>query len=182
MKNRMIALEEHYRSAAVERKCRELLEGHGLRTLAASGVSETEHQRTLREAMEDVDGIRFAYMDRHGIDIQVLSCVSQVPEELPKEEYLSLYRMMNEETAGLVAAYPDRFLGFAALPLRYPGEAAEELEYAVRRLGLRGALAEKPKSSFFDEEVNAPILEKLNFCFPQAAGAGTWKRELSLSV
>lgn len=66
MKSRIIALEEHYRSAAVERKCRELLEAHGLETLAAPGVSETEHQRALREAMEDVDGLRFAYMDRHG--------------------------------------------------------------------------------------------------------------------
>lgn len=47
--------------------------------------------------MEDVDGVRIAYMDRQGIAVQVLSCVSHIPEELPKEEYLSLYRMMNEE-------------------------------------------------------------------------------------
>lgn len=101
MKNGIIALEEHYRSAAAERKCSELLKKHGLLSTEMSGISETEHQRKLREAMDDVDGIRFAHMDRHGIAIQVLSCVSQISEELPKKEYLSLYRMMNEEVAGI---------------------------------------------------------------------------------
>lgn len=159
MERKIIALEEHYRSFAVEEKISKLMQKHGL----ASAVSpETGHQKRLREAMMDTDEERLAYMDQNGIGLQVLSCVSKIPNELPGEEYLSLYRMINEEIASLAAAHPDRFAGFAALPVEYPQKAAEELEYAVRVLGLKGALLEKPKNSFYDEAVNAPILEKLN--------------------
>lgn len=160
MKRKIIALEEHYRSSIVENKCNELMQKNGL--ISSSISDTTEHQKRLQAAMMDLDKARFAYMDENGIDVQVLSCVSKVPESLPKKDYLSLYRMINEETARLVSTYPHRFAGFAALPLKYPQEAAEELDYAVKTLGLKGALAEKPTSSFYDDDINTPILSKLN--------------------
>lgn len=160
MNNKIIALEEHYRSSSIENKCFQLMCQNGLLPSAVPAL--TEHQKQLQEAMIDINGSRFAYMDENGINLQVLSCVSKIPEELPKEEYLALYRMMNEETAGLVSVHPSRFSGFAALPLKYPRESAEELEYAVKILGLKGILAEKPRNSFFDDDINAPILSKLD--------------------
>jgi len=47
---------------------------------------------------------------------------------------------VNDYLAEVIAAHPDRFSGFAALPLQDGEEAAKELHRAVTQLGLRGAL------------------------------------------
>jgi predicted TIM-barrel fold metal-dependent hydrolase len=49
-------------------------------------------------------------------------------------------REANDQLAGAVRAHPDRFAGFATLPAADPPAAADELERAVRELGLIGAL------------------------------------------
>ena len=45
----------------------------------------------------------------------------------------------DERIAQAVAAQPDRFVGMATLALQHPDLAADQLDYAVRKLGLRGA-------------------------------------------
>jgi 2,3-dihydroxybenzoate decarboxylase len=47
---------------------------------------------------------------------------------------------VNDHLAGVIAAHPSRFSGFAALPLQDGDAAARELHRAVTQLGLRGAL------------------------------------------
>ena len=48
--------------------------------------------------------------------------------------------MQNEALAEVVARHPDRFAALAAVALQHPELAAEQLDHAVRELGLRGAL------------------------------------------
>ena len=48
--------------------------------------------------------------------------------------------MQNAKLAEICAAQPDRFVGLASVALQYPDLAAEQLEVAVKQLGLRGAL------------------------------------------
>ena len=43
----------------------------------------------------------------------------------------------NDEVAGFVAQYPQRFVGAASVDLRHPVEAVRELRRAVRELGMR---------------------------------------------
>jgi len=43
----------------------------------------------------------------------------------------------NEEVARMVAAYPDRFVGVAAVNLEKPVEAVRQLEHAVKELGFK---------------------------------------------
>ena len=43
----------------------------------------------------------------------------------------------NDEVADIVAAHPDRFTGVAAVDLRYPVAAVQELRRAIQDLGLR---------------------------------------------
>ena len=50
-----------------------------------------------------------------------------------------LVQLQNEKIAAAVAAHPDRFVGMATLALQHPDLAAEQLDQAVRKLGLRGA-------------------------------------------
>lgn len=46
----------------------------------------------------------------------------------------------NDALAAVVAAHPQRYAAFAALPMQDPPAAAEELDRAIRELGFRGAL------------------------------------------
>ena len=56
------------------------------------------------------------------------------------QEGVDFAHEVNDALAQAVAEHPDRFAGFAHLPLQSPGDAAQELERAVRELGCRGAL------------------------------------------
>jgi predicted TIM-barrel fold metal-dependent hydrolase len=51
----------------------------------------------------------------------------------------AIVKMQNEKLAELCASHPDRFAAFASLALQFPDLAVEQLEFAVKKLGLRGA-------------------------------------------
>src|SRR5947208_16164538 len=46
--------------------------------------------------------------------------------------------MVNERLAQIVAATPERFVALGTVPLQDAGLAVAELEYGVKKLGLRG--------------------------------------------
>jgi aminocarboxymuconate-semialdehyde decarboxylase len=81
---------------------------------------------------------RIAYMDREGIDYQALN-VNAWGYTAERALAADLVRLQNEKIAEAVAARPDRFVGMAAVALQHPDLAAEQLEYAVKKLGMRGA-------------------------------------------
>jgi 2,3-dihydroxybenzoate decarboxylase len=56
------------------------------------------------------------------------------------ERAIGVAREANDVLAGEIAKRPDRFLGFAALPMQDPDEAARELSRCVKELGFVGAL------------------------------------------
>lgn len=104
---------------------------------------------------------RIADMDKHGIDMQVLSCPAH-SGILSPEEAIPLTHDVNDRMAAAVSRYPDRFAAFAALPWTAPEAAAEELHRAVTKLGMKGALlAGRPARGaiFLDDPVYSPILE-----------------------
>ena len=92
-----------------------------------------------RAAMLSTIEVRLKDMDRMGIDIQAVS-------PAPNQTYYwtdpgmgaELARAVNERIAGIVAKWPERFVGLGSIPLQDPGLAVSELEYAVKKLGLRG--------------------------------------------
>ncbi len=61
---------------------------------------------------------RIAEMDAAGIDMQILSLNAPGVEQLDKEEAVRYARETNDYLASAIDAYPKRFAGFAALPLR----------------------------------------------------------------
>jgi aminocarboxymuconate-semialdehyde decarboxylase len=83
--------------------------------------------------------VRLKDMDRMGIDIQAVS-------PAPNQTYYwtdpglgaELARKVNEGIAGIVAKWPDRFVGLGTVPLQDPDLAVSELNYCVKKLGLRG--------------------------------------------
>jgi aminocarboxymuconate-semialdehyde decarboxylase len=49
-----------------------------------------------------------------------------------------LARQVNERLAEIVAKWPDRFVGLGTVPLQDPDLAVAELDYCVKKLGMRG--------------------------------------------
>ena len=94
--------------------------------------------RPMPEAMTDLD-VRLRWMDRRGIDVQVLSAWVEVTAyELPAEHGAWLARRLNEAAAEAIAVHPARFRMMASVPLQDPDAATRELGYAVSELGMTG--------------------------------------------
>ena len=81
---------------------------------------------------------RLQYMDKEGIDIQAIN-VNAWGYSAERELARDLVAIQNERIAAAVAKNPDRFVGMATLALQHPDLAADQLDQAVRKLGLRGA-------------------------------------------
>ena len=85
---------------------------------------------------------RLEDMDRHGIDIQVLS--ASLPGAEPSslstspEDVVELARFVNDSIANVVNKYPERFIGVAEIPVTSETDALEEFDRAVNELGMRG--------------------------------------------
>jgi uncharacterized protein len=89
--------------------------------------------------IEDLGEGRIAAMDAAGIDVQILSNVPGV-EAVEIPQAVELARQANDAVVVAATEHPDRFLGFATLPMRDPAAAVAELERTVRDHGFVGAL------------------------------------------
>ena len=81
---------------------------------------------------------RLRVLDQLGIDIQVLSHQGAWWYETDRELARRIITIQNEKLAAWCKAHPDRFAGLASVALQHPEMAAEQLDEAVKKLGLRG--------------------------------------------
>lgn len=81
---------------------------------------------------------RLAAMDAQRVDMEVLS-VNPFWYRRDRDLAAQIVKVNNEKMAELCAAHPERFAGFASLTLQDPQLAAQELETAMLRQGLKGA-------------------------------------------
>ena len=81
---------------------------------------------------------RIKALDDFGIDVQVLSHQGGWWYGLARDAARQLITIQNEKLAEWCKAHPDRFAGLASVALQHPDLAAEQLDEAVKRLGLRG--------------------------------------------
>ncbi len=81
---------------------------------------------------------RIKAMDAMAIDMEVLS-INPFWYRQERERATAIVKLQNEKLAELCASKPDRFAAFASLAMQFPDLAAEQLEHAVKKLGLRGA-------------------------------------------
>jgi len=100
-----------------------------------------EAWRKMSGSLEDIHELRLAEMDRHGIGLMILSLNAPAIQAIPEtQNAIAMARRSNDYLAEKIAKNPQRFQGFAALPLQDPQAAAEELTRCVKELGFRGAL------------------------------------------
>lgn len=123
-RGRVIAVEEHYWDAEL-----------------ASHFTGGEASRAgeIERRLRDFAGDRIADMDAAGIDVAVLSHGAPSGQKLAADIAVPLIARVNDRLAAAVAARPDRFAAFAALPTANPEAAADELERCVG-LGFKGAM------------------------------------------
>lgn len=150
-----------------------------------AGVLLPVQQRFFEEwnrRLPDLDDLRLADMDEHGVDVQVLSYTSPGVEAVPDPAAATqLARRINDTLAATVRAHPDRFAGLAALPLQDPDAAVAELRRAVGELGLHGALVnDHTQGHYLDEPAFRPLwaaLEELGvtlYLHPGVIPADRW--------
>jgi predicted TIM-barrel fold metal-dependent hydrolase len=103
---------------------------------------------------------RLAELDAARLGFQVLSLGPPGFDRAEAGDSVDLARLYNDALAGIVAAAPRRFAGFAALPLQDPRAAVKELERGVKDLGLVGAqVFTNTRGRFLDAEEYWPIYE-----------------------
>jgi predicted TIM-barrel fold metal-dependent hydrolase len=90
------------------------------------------------EGIDEVGPRRLAEMDAQGIDVEAIS-INPNWYHLERDLSAEVVKVNNEALAELCAATPDRFVGFACLSLQAPDLAVEQLDHAMKKLGLRGA-------------------------------------------
>lgn len=131
---KLTGLEEHFVIPEVLDANRQLDPAN--RDLAFRPASEGETSRRLL----DLGNERIAAMDATGLDVQVLSLTTPGVQNLPAADAVSLQRASNDFLAEVVAGRSDCFQGLATLATADPRAAADELERAIRQLGMNGAM------------------------------------------
>ncbi|MEM3550885.1 MAG: amidohydrolase family protein [Candidatus Bathyarchaeia archaeon] len=96
------------------------------------------HTSMLLSKLLDTGRERFKDMEDAGIKMHVLSLSAPGCEQFDISMGKKLAKEVNNELSELIQKNPERFAGLAALAPQDPGEAADELERAVKDLGLLG--------------------------------------------
>src|SRR5262245_32310042 len=81
---------------------------------------------------------RLVDMDAQGIDYQAIN-VNAWGYSAERALARDLVQLQNEKISQWCGQHPDRFVGMATLALQYPDLAADQLDEAVKKLGMRGA-------------------------------------------
>jgi len=92
----------------------------------------------IERELLDVGSSRLASMDATGISLQVLSLTTPGCQAFAGDQAISMARDANDRMAAAVAAHPDRFRAFAALPTADIRAALTEFESPPRPRIRRG--------------------------------------------
>jgi predicted TIM-barrel fold metal-dependent hydrolase len=124
-------------------------------------------RNTLDLATAMLPKLMYSRLDEMGLDVSVVyPTIALVTLEIADDEIRrASARALNKMKADLFGEFSDRLIAAATIPMHTPGEAIEELEYAVKELGLKAAMV----ASY----VRRPIPEAARQ-FPQATRYTYW--------
>ena len=152
---RTVALEEHFSvPAAASRIDKSVLNRRGYRPR-----TPPKNAPSPLELLPEIGEGRLKSMNDAGISVQVLSNSGPGPDLVPGPDGVAMAREVNDHLVKAIARYPDRFAGFAALPMQNPDAAAVELTRCVKELGFVGAMVHGTTDGrFLDHPSYQPIL------------------------
>src|SRR5262245_61938498 len=124
---RVVALEEHFTyPAAVKRVDPAIANRNGFKPR-----KPPVGRPSMAELLPEIGEVRLKGMDDAGITVQVLSHSGVGPDLVQGPDGIAMAREINDYLAGVVAKKPDRFAGFATLPMASPDACAPELQRCV---------------------------------------------------
>src|SRR5260370_33170647 len=151
---RTIAIEEHF----LAKGYREAMQSNASRT---GGIVNPLMTIERQAKLADLGSICLKDMDTSGIDFQVISSITSVAASRIGDENVKLAREANNQLADAISAHPDRFAGFASLPMSKPEAAADELERAERSLGLKDPMIfGMIEGRFLNDPSFLPVVER----------------------
>ena len=152
---RAIDIHAHQEPQCFQRAIRNGQAWHGLTAESDEADIDPMETWTPEQRIDDMDSL--------GVDIQVVSTSSAFYKyELDPAVTLAIARDCNDEVHQLTLDHPDRFKGFATLPMQDTRAAIAELDRAMNQLGLVGAM--------IDDKVNEKTYDEPEFLpFWQAA-------------
>ncbi len=135
-----------------------VVNGKRVRTIDCHAHCHVPEALTLMNMKETnpalvVSADRIKAMDEQGIDVEVLSINPIFWYKAERDLAAQIVKLQNEKLAETCGQHSDRFVGLGSVALQYPDLAADQLEDAVKRLGLRGTLI---GGSVNDEELSDP--------------------------
>ena len=149
---RRIALEEHFVINEPE---------HVERWLSTASMIPKAVIEKILPVLSDVGDRRIEAMSKASVDLAVLSNVASVQGVLDATPALRLAKQANDHLAGVVQKHPDRFAGFATVPVQDAKAGADELERAMRDLGMKGAmLFGHTNGLYLDDDRYQPFWER----------------------
>ncbi len=126
-----------------------------------------------------------ADLDEMGIDVQALS-VNPFWYWADVDLARKIVQIQNEKIAEFCAAHPKRLVGLGSVALQHPSLAAEQMEYGVKNLGMRGVAIggsvngdDLSAQKFHPFWAKAEELQTVVFIHPQSAGAPIDERRLN---
>ncbi|ETI25338.1 hypothetical protein G647_02110 [Cladophialophora carrionii CBS 160.54] len=123
----LITLEEHFFSTAM------------LTGSIRSYSEQLKHLPGLSEKLADLGDLRLQSMEAGKVSLQI---ISHAPGPMSADQC----RAANDQLAEAVKSHPDRFVGFAVLPVSDPAACPGELSRCIRELGFVGALIDNHAS------------------------------------
>jgi len=154
---RIVALEEHYTVPAIVSR----IDPAAIRRRGFPAPDVVWGQTLKRNELAQLGDARIADMDASGITLQVLSVAGPGADVVPGADGIALARDYNNALFAATSRHPDRYQGFAHLPMHSPDAAADELERTVKDLGFRGLLVNGPTDGrFLDDPMFEPILAR----------------------
>jgi 2,3-dihydroxybenzoate decarboxylase len=107
----------------------------------SAGFVPENYWKELSARLLDIHEQRLHLMDKHGIEMMLLSLNAPAVQAIPDPKQADdIARRANDFLAEQVAKRPDRFQGLAALPMQDPDLAVRELQRCVKDFGFKGAL------------------------------------------
>ena len=148
---RKIALEEHFTTPELAKK------------YVARPTQSDALFADIERRLADFDELRLETMDKAGIDMMVLSVTTPgVQGEPDAGTAVRLACNANDFLARAVQKRPNRYAGFAHLPMQDAEAATAELERSVKDLGFKGALINgQTNGHYLDEDQYMTFWERV---------------------
>lgn len=132
---RVIAIEEHWTTAGIDRALRAQPAGVRDESVALNDRGD------IPERLLDIGEQRIAAMDAAGVDLQILSIAPPGTHGLPARQAIALSRDANDRASEAVERYPTRLRAMTTLPMSDPDAAVAELDRTASAPGHVGIMS-----------------------------------------